>query len=47
MDTPVLSRRAACGGDEEFWRLAVALQRGCGLSMAEFCRREGLAAKTF
>ena len=47
MDTPVLSRRAACGGDEEFWRLAVALQRGCGLSMAEFCRREGLVAKTF
>ena len=47
MDTPVLSRRAACGGDEEFWRLAVALQSGCGLSMAEFCRREGLAVKTF
>lgn len=38
------SRRA---DNIEFWQLAVALQAASGQSMSEFCRREGLIAKTF
>ncbi len=31
----------------EFWSLALALQRESGLTMAAFCRREGLSDKAF
>ena len=31
----------------EFWRVAVEMQRDSGLSVTEFCRREGLKASSF
>jgi transposase-like protein len=49
LDSTREAAMARCDGEEKwsFWQMAIQMQQESGLSMAEFCRREGLNSSSF